>query len=119
MTLSEQIVSVFTDDDKGRLFTRDEIIQKVTKKYNTNKLSVIPSDYCYNRINNDIKRNFDKRVHIFEYINKNEYVYLGVDSEYNGLIYHKSVKSKLRVIGEWRNGEPIFYDSHRSLSNQS
>jgi len=73
-------------------------------KYGINPGSIIPSDYCYNRINDGIEFRRDNRL--FRYLGYNQYEYLGEGYPYSGYIYHKPVKSKKEVIvGEWINGE--------------
>lgn len=96
-TIEEKVRKTF----KGRedqIFRRQEIIKMVLEKYpSTNKLSVIPSDYCYNITNNGIKFHF----HLFEWQSKGVYKCLGENFNYEGLIYWKGLK-----YGKWKNGKP-------------
>lgn len=105
MTIYEQIKEAFSDKVHEILLT-SEIISSLKEKYGTNPGSIIPSDYCYNRYNNGIK--FDK--HLFHYINKNTYRYLGEAHPYTGIIYQKPKGQKKEVIvGEWVNGVKTIY----------
>lgn len=60
----------------GREFKTQEIIDLVKFKYEINHSSIIPSDYCYNRMNigkwkNPQLLNFN----IFEYVDRGSYIY--------------------------------------------
>ena len=84
-----------------------EVKDKLFAKFVTKPDSIILSDYCYNRINNGIP--FNK--HIFKYINRGEYKYLGEDYPYTGFIYHRPKGQKEDIIvGEWNNGIKILYE---------
>lgn len=105
MTIYEQI-KVFLRDRTGETVTAKEIKNALKAKYGTNTSSIIPSDYCYNRINDGIR--FDK--HIFEYIDHNNYKYLGERFPFTGLIFHKPTGQTSEFIyGEWNNGRKIIY----------
>jgi hypothetical protein len=84
-----------------------EIKKEMVSRYNANPTSVIPADYCYNRINDGIR--FEK--HIFEYLGKGYYRFLGEGYPYSGKIYHKPTRSLIEYIaGEWINGKYNLYD---------
>jgi hypothetical protein len=51
----------------------------------TEKSSILPSDYCYNRTNEGI--NFQTHLHLFLSLNDGSYVYLGPQFPYNGPVY--------------------------------
>jgi thermostable 8-oxoguanine DNA glycosylase len=105
LTIYEQI-NLFLQDRVGSIITASEIKDALKTKYGTNKSSIIPSDYCYNRFNDGIK--FDK--HIFEYIGHNTYKYLGENYPFTGLIIHKPNDTENKLIyGEWNNGRKIIY----------
>ncbi|WP_045222641.1 endonuclease NucS domain-containing protein [Desulfonatronum thioautotrophicum] len=96
-TIMERVLTVMSTRSFGETFSRKQIIDMVQGAYpEINRTSVIPSDYCYNIINKGIKFQF----HIFEYIDKNKYKFLGADFDYDGPIYWKGKK-----VGEWREGE--------------
>lgn len=88
---------------------RNEII-KIVKDYAEDKYnikintgSIIPSDYCYNRINNGI--DFKKSLKIFEFLGKGEYKYLGMNYPYTGKIYSKQIGDSIETeVGFWKDG---------------
>lgn len=99
MTIYNQLKSELIID---KIYSLSEIQTILNNKFNTNKKSIIPSDYCYNRLNKGIK--FDK--HIFIYLERNRYKYVEEDYKYAGKVYHKPHKSSLEiVVGEWTNGK--------------
>ncbi len=112
MTIYEQLLEVLKDK-QGETFTPSEIKQLLMDRFNTNPGSIIVSDYCYNRFNNGI--GFTK--HLFIYIDKSTYKYVGEHYLYTGFIYHrpKGVKVEL-VVGEWINGKKEMYESPRENS---
>jgi len=103
MTTYEQIKKVM-EGKKGMVVTSGFVKSEVERKYGRNISSVIPSDYCYNRINDGI--DFRKDNRLFKYNGRNSYEYLGEGFPYTGKIYHKPYKSKEEiVVGEWINGK--------------
>jgi 5-methylcytosine-specific restriction endonuclease McrA len=76
---------------------------------NTNEKSIIPSDYCYNRVNLG-----SSGVHIFELSDKHEYKCLGIGYPYTGNIFHLTKHdNKLICVGRWTNGlKEFFNDPH-------
>jgi hypothetical protein len=85
----------------GLTYTRKDINTLVKIAYPKSNESILPSDYCYNLINKDIKDNFEKRAHFFEYVKRNTYKYIGENAAYSGKIYWKNKY----VVGEWQNGK--------------
>lgn len=91
------------------ILRRNEII-KIVKDYSEDKYnikintgSIIPSDYCYNRINNGI--DFKKSLKIFEFLGKGEYKYLGMNYPYTGKIYSKQIGDSIETeVGFWKDG---------------
>lgn len=102
MNILEKVQDSFNDCESGTEFSCREIIDKVVQKHGCNPESIIPSDYCYNRINNGI--NFQNYLHIFEYLSNSKYKYLGTNYPYNGTIYHKPKGGIEVALGEWVNG---------------
>ncbi len=91
---------------EGDIITSSELKHNLHLLHETNPDSINPSDFCYNRFNNGIK--FDK--HLFEYLTKSTYKYLGENATYTGLIFHRSRETKQEVvIGEWRDGVKTIY----------
>ena len=54
MTVLEEVRETFKDTKIGTIFSTAEIKHMVHTKFNTNKGSVIPSDYSYNMNNKGI-----------------------------------------------------------------
>ena len=101
MSIREKIYQTF-QVRTGQEFSRQEIIQRVARQFpETNEVSVLPSDYCYNLYNKGIPFSH----HFFEYLDRNRYKVLGVDYPYTGQILWKG-----KTIGEWRNGNKIFFE---------
>ena len=95
-TIKEKVETVFQNRN-GEEFLREEIIDLVVHAYpETNRSSVIPSDYCYNMVNAGI--NFD--FHMFESLGEGRYRCLGPRNSYTGVIYWKGEQ-----VGEWKNGK--------------
>ncbi len=68
----------------------------------TNRTSVIPSDYCYNMVNKGIE--FKKDDRLFENLG-DKYKHLGLNYNYNGEIYWKG-----QAVDVWENGEFSFWE---------
>lgn len=97
MTIVEKMIKSFGSNHIGKIFSRQEIIDIFLETYpGTNRTSVIPSDYCYNRTNKGI--NFEN--HLFEHLGSARYKVLGANYDYEGPILWKGDK-----VGEWRKGE--------------
>ena len=95
--IRDKILDVFKNR-VGKEFKTQQIKDLVVSKYpDTNKASVIPSDYCYNITNKGI--NFCKQLHLFKHIKRNHYKVLGEDYNYNGPTFAKD-----GLFGEWKNG---------------
>ncbi|ENH98136.1 protein YnaC [Gracilibacillus halophilus YIM-C55.5] len=93
----------------NEIVSPNEIKEKLINQFGTNSDSIILSDYCYNRYNSGIA--FDK--HIFQYVNRSLYKYLGENYPYTGLIYHKPNGGNEVIVGEWKNGEKTFFETDR------
>lgn len=99
-TIYEQLIEVLAGHE-GKLVTSKEIKEQLHSLYNTNKSSVLLSDYCYNRYNDGIP--FTK--HLFHYVDRNVYKYIGEHASYTGLIFQKKKgEDKEQIVGEWING---------------
>lgn len=104
----QEVVETFKNVPINTIFSRSEIIALVTSKYDRNPKSIIPSDYCYNRLNNGIK--YEKYLHLFEYTDDKNYKYLGLDYPYSGKILHKPKGGFEVVVGELKNGVLVSRD---------
>ena len=90
----------------GNIYKYRQILNIVNTVYH-NKTSIIPSDYCYNRINLDIVDEFERRMHIFEYVSKGIYKFIGENASFSGCIEHKD-----KIVGRWENGKILYLDKN-------
>ncbi|MCK9216876.1 MAG: DUF4268 domain-containing protein [Firmicutes bacterium] len=111
LTIDEQMIetvnTLIENHGLGYIATSQEIYKIISDEYGTKPGSIIPSDYCYNRINNGIS--LDKPA-IFEYITRGKYKCLGLDYLYNGEIYHKAKDMPEILVGQCINGERFLND---------
>jgi len=114
MTIYEQIKSVFKEQE-GKRFSAAEIKNRVSAEFGTNEISIIPSDYCYNRINNGIP--FNK--HLFIRLSKGEYKYIGENHPYTGWIHRRLKRGKAEEIaGRWENGSFELSEAKATLTDK-
>lgn len=104
MTIYEQIIEVCKDKSE-EILTSAQIKSLVSLKFGTKEGSIIISDYCYNRTNRGINFNH----HLFHYISRNEYRYLGENYNYSGEIYWKPRNKDEIFVGIWDNAKYIFF----------
>lgn len=81
--------------------TTAELQELLFSKHGIPNGSCIPSDYCYNRVNNGITLS---NPTLFEYVGIGKYRCLGLNYPYNGKIYHKARGCEEFVIGECKDG---------------
>ena len=100
-----EFIEEFQNTPIGTEFTCAEIKSRIHLRFDRNEDSIIPSDYCYNRLNHGI--NYEEQLHLFEYLGRNRYKYLGINYPYTGKVFHKP-KSGLEVcVGELLNGQLV------------
>ena len=101
MTIDQKmVVAVQEIIDKhgiGYIATRAELKAFIQSRYNIASGSIIPSDYCYNRINDGITLS---KPTLFEYLGRSRYRCLGEKYPYNGDVYHKEL-----IAGTCQNGQ--------------
>lgn len=105
LTIDKQMIQVVNQLIKefgiNHVISSKEIYQIIFIEYGTNSNSIIPSDYCYNRVNKGIK--LDKPA-LFESLGKGQYKCLGLKYPYNGPIYHKAKGEDEILVGQCVNG---------------
>ena len=101
-TVTSEFVEEFAETPIGTVLTSNDIVSRIHTRYGRNKNSIIPSDYCYNRLNNGIK--YETHIHLFEFLGENKYKYLGPDYAYTGKVYHKPKGEVEICVGELENG---------------
>ena len=87
---------VIQEHGEGYVVSRQELIMLLRENYQVTEGSIIPSDYCYNRINNGITLS---KPTLFEHLGRGLYRCFGEAYPFNGPIYHKEQK-----IGYCENG---------------
>lgn len=80
----------------GYIMTTDQLVKFIHTNYKMTERSIMPPDYCYNRINNGIGLT---KPTLFEYLDRGQYKCLGEGYPYNGDVYHKEM-----VVGVCENG---------------
>ena len=100
LAIHEQVDIVLGLQGKTEFHTQ-EIRDLCWEKYRTNRTSVIPSDYCYNRTNEGITNEH----RFLLYLQRGLYRYVGKDYPYNGPVYAKRRGEKEDiVVGNCRKG---------------
>ena len=108
MNIFEQVVDV-CESRSQRIFSAKEVIDLVEDKFGSNRSSVIPSDYCYNRINQGI----DFTRHAFV-LAEGKYRFVGKDFSYSGAIYAGAKEE--RLVGLWGNGKFRLWEDFPTVS---
>lgn len=108
MSIDEQIKGIANEFAANfgtdHVITLQELYSILMKRYGTKEGSIIPSDYCYNRVNKGITL---KKPTVFEFLGNGNYRCLGSDYPYNGNIYHKPKGQEEFIVGKCVNGERI------------
>ena len=101
MTIDQKMIhavnAIISEHGIKYIATRKELISLLQNAYHITPGSIIPSDYCYNRINDGISLS---KPALFEHVGTGRYRCLGENYPYNGTIYHKDL-----VAGICENGE--------------
>jgi hypothetical protein len=97
-TIKEKVIRVL-QNRMGEEFSREEIIDLICLDYpDTNRSSVMPSDYCYNMVIAGIIFDFQ----MFEHLEKAQYHCLGRHYFYIGPIYWNGKQVGERQEGRFR-----------------
>ena len=112
MSTADKIKTAFANTSLNTEFTSSEITKRVQQKFG--KITVCPADYCYNRINvsvnlDKLEKNLIEKKCLFEYIEKDKYIYRGPNYNYNGKILHSPKQGREHSVGELKNGVLIRY----------
>lgn len=87
------------------IITRVELLDIMWQRFHTPPGSVLPSDYCYNRVNSGINLN---KPTLFEFLGEGRYLCLGENYCYNGPIYHRPRGSdRDEIVGQCVDGDRI------------
>lgn len=103
MTIDEQmrtIVSeIISEYGVGHKITLKELYELLGARFQTNTGSIIPSDYCYNRVNKGI--DYDRKPHLFRFLGDGMYECLGENCL---LPIDVENASDGTIVGTWKDG---------------
>lgn len=103
MTIDEQMRTVVAEivSEYGVRYkiSLKELYELLGARFQTNSGSIIPSDYCYNRVNKGIE--FHKKPRLFNFLGDGMYECLGENYLYTGDVENASDGT---VVGSWENG---------------
>lgn len=105
ITIAEQKVEFANEMARrygpGHIVSTQEVKAALNAKHGTKMGSSIPSDYCYNRINNGVQLSNSP---FFEFVKRGQSRCYGVGYPFNGLLYHKPKGRSEYVVGKCING---------------
>ena len=114
MTIDEQMLVIVTEivSEYGLHYkiSLKELYELLGARFQTNSSSIIPSDYCYNRVNKGI--DFNKKPHLFRFLGDGMYECLGENYPFTGDVENASDGT---VVGSWKNGSFQENDSWKSF----
>ena len=103
MTIDEQMRMVVAESvsEYGAHYkiSLKELYELLSARFKTNSSSIIPSDYCYNRVNRGIA--FEKKPHLFRFLGDGIYECLGENFPFTGDVENANDSV---VVGSWENG---------------
>ena len=110
-----QVVNKAGENLKERLgeelITAADIQREIVSIGPYKKDSILPADYCYNRIN---KAPYSFRFPVFKWVERGRFRYLGPYDNYTGPIYWKPRGEPERKVGEWKSGVCCLWDDPRN-----
>jgi hypothetical protein len=109
MNINEMFRDFLKGFEVGIRFQRSEIVKGIIKKYGANETSIMPSDYCFNRINKGVEY-YEKRPHFFLYLSKNCYEYVGENLKYTGDVWHYPIGKEKYCFGKVQDGKFVIND---------
>lgn len=113
-TIQECVVE-YCERASKRLFTRSELVDGVAGEFGKKPASIIPSDYCYNRLNAGIRMTQP----FLERIGHGEYKYLGRDYHYTGPVMERAKENgSEEIVGWWNAGEYVGSDTGQPPLNE-
>ena len=103
MTIDEQmriiVKEIISEYGPRHRVSLKELYELLGAHFQTNSGSIIPSDYCYNRVNKGIE--FHKKPRLFNFLGEGMYECLGENYLYTGDVKNASDET---VVGSWENG---------------
>ena len=105
MTIDQKMVAatheIIQNYGVGHIVTRKDLLCLLHEKYGVAIGSIIPPDYCYNRINDGI---ILSKPTLFEYLEAGKYRCFGENYPYNGNVYHKDL-----IVGNCVDGKRMIF----------
>ncbi|MGI6248326.1 MAG: DUF7225 domain-containing protein [Acutalibacteraceae bacterium] len=113
----EYVADLVSKFGVGYEITRAEIVQQVCNRYGLNPGSVIPSDYCYNRVNKT--QNVRTMPALFEYVegkSSRDTIYRCLGNyPYNGNVYRRPKGHPADIkVGICENGVRKIFPQYQS-----
>lgn len=107
MTIAEQlheiVAEVISQHGIGYKISAEELKARVSNRFGTKLSSIIPSDYCYNRVNRGI--DFINTPRLFRYIERGMYECLGEGHQCETPIFTRPQGTKSDIIvGTFKKG---------------
>jgi hypothetical protein len=93
------------------LLTAGDIQREIARLGPYARGSILPADYCYNRIN---KAPYSFHFPVFEWVERGKFRYLGPNYNYTGSIFWKPRGESERKVGEWKSGVCRLWKDPRS-----
>ncbi len=113
-TIKECVIE-YCESSVSKLFMRSDLIDGIAKRFGINPGSIIPSDYCYNRLNAGIRM----AQPFLERIGHGEYKYLGKGYPYTGIVSGcRKGSGSERIVGHWSVGEYVESDAEASQRDE-
>lgn len=98
-TLQEKFLALFSHG-QNEILQLEQIRDVFMALYpDTNRDAILPSDYCYNRWDQD-----HAACYLFEWIEQSLYKCLGVNYQYTGDMVWSGRHGEHHIIGKWING---------------
>lgn len=103
MTIDEQmkivVAEIISEYGMHYEISLKELYELLGARFQTNSGSIIPSDYCYNRVNKGI--DFSKKPHLFKYLGDGMYECIGENYLFTGDVENANDGT---VVGSWKDG---------------
>ncbi len=97
----ERVARRLQTENGDRPLPRKLIVEQVVAECGCGDDSALPSDHCYNRINNGIKL---ENTPMFLHEGKGLYRFVGLGFRYTGPLMHHPKRGKPRQVGHWVDG---------------
>jgi hypothetical protein len=100
-----------------RPIPRAEMVRQVSVECGCARGSVIPSDYCYDRINDGIRPR--EHAPMFVHEGRGLYRFVGRNYPYDGPLYHHPKSGLRQQVGQWVAGRLQPFGGKREKQGQA